>query len=104
MIIYGIPACDTCRKARAALEGRAEWRDLRKTPLTPEEVDEVLATFGDRAINRSSTTWRQLDDETRTLSARELLLAHPTLLKRPLIRTDADLHIGWTAAVQEQVL
>jgi len=103
MIIIGISTCDTCRKARAQFGESASWRDLRKVPLSPEEVEEILGTFGERAINRSSATWRQLDAAERARPPHELLLAHPTLLKRPLIRDGADLHIGWTPEVQAKL-
>lgn len=95
MIIHGIATCDTCRRARKALGDRATWRDIRKEPLTEGEIAEVVATFGNGAINRSSTTWRGLDEAERTLPAAELLLRHPTLMKRPLIRDGDTLHLGW---------
>ncbi|WP_128254255.1 arsenate reductase family protein [Falsirhodobacter deserti] len=105
MIIYGIPTCDTCRKARKALAGHdPQWRDIRALPLSKDEVTEIVAAFGDRAVNRSSTTWRGLGDDERALSPRDLILKHPTIMKRPVIRSDSGLHLGWGNDVQAALL
>ena len=107
MILYGIPTCDTCRKALKSLEaaGRpAEFRDIRKAPLSAEEIAEFLGAFGEKLVNRSSTTWRGLDEAERAAAPAALLAAHPALMKRPVIRDGAGLHLGWTPAVQAAVL
>lgn len=98
--IYGIKTCDTCRKAIKALPD-AEFRDIRATPLSEDEIATFLAQFGDALINRSSTTWRGLSDAERATPPAELLSAHPTLMKRPVIRAGASLYLGWKADVQK---
>ncbi|MEI4470663.1 arsenate reductase family protein [Frigidibacter sp. MR17.24] len=107
MILYGIATCDTCRKARRALaEAGAEvtFRDLRAEPLTPDERAEFLAAFGDRLINRSSTTWRGLSETERAAAPDALLAAHPTLMKRPVVRAGATLTLGWSAATLDDLM
>ena len=100
MKLYGIKTCDTCRKALAALPGAA-FVDLRVMPLDDALLDRALAAFGTELVNRRSTTWRGLSDAERAGSDRDLLQRHPTLMKRPLIATDAgDLHLGWSDAVR----
>lgn len=100
MKLYGIKTCDTCRKALAVLPG-AEFVDVRTTPLPDALLDRALATFGADLVNRRSTTWRDLPEAARAAPDRELLRQHPTLMKRPLIQTDAGaLHLGWTDAVR----
>lgn len=94
--ILGLKNCDTCRKARKALP-EAGFRDIREEPLQPVEIAQLLALFGDRLINRASTTWRGLDDDTRGVSPEELLAAHPALMKRPVILGDRGNHLGWSA-------
>jgi arsenate reductase-like glutaredoxin family protein len=51
------------------------------------------------ALNRRSTSWRQLDEEKKASidanSARRLILAHPTLLKRPLLDTGEEIRVGY---------
>jgi arsenate reductase-like glutaredoxin family protein len=83
--IWGLPTCDSCRKARAALP-EARLRDIRAEPLTDAEIAELVAAFGDKAVNRASATWRGLSEDERKLSAAELLARHPALMKRPVIR------------------
>lgn len=103
MIAYGIGSCDTCRKARAALAAAGHdvrFRDIRGAPLSTAERAEFLAAFGDALVNRSSATWRGLDAAERKSGAAELLAHHPTLMKRPVIRAGAELHLGWGPAVQ----
>ena len=51
-------------------------------------------------VNRKSTTWRGLDDHARQQPVLALLAAHPTLIKRPVIESDDNSFIGWTADVQ----
>jgi arsenate reductase-like glutaredoxin family protein len=97
--IYGIKTCDTCRKALAALPG-AEFVDIRATPLDAATLARFVAAFGDGLVNRSSTTWRGLDDATRALPVADLLSQNPTVMKRPVIDQDGALYLGWKADVQ----
>lgn len=108
MIVYGIRTCDTCRKALAALRAAgypAELRDLRESPLTRDERADCLRSFGETLVNRSSTTWRGLSPSDRALSPDDLLAAHPTVMKRPLIvgRDKSGAQgswLGWGPAVR----
>jgi arsenate reductase (glutaredoxin) len=102
IIIYGIKTCDTCRKAQKALP-EASFRDIRAQPLTGPEIAEFLAEFGDELINRASTTWRGLPDDARAQDAQTLLAAHPTLMKRPVIRAQGQYYLGWKADVQAAI-
>ncbi|MCT2538700.1 arsenate reductase family protein [Sedimentimonas flavescens] len=102
MILYGIPTCDTCRKAKKALEAaghQVTLRDVRAEPLSGDEIAEFVAQFGERIVNRASTTWRGLSEAERAASVPDLLAAHPTLMKRPVIR-GAQLTLGWDKAAQ----
>lgn len=107
MVLYGIASCDTCRKARAALKAAGHpvtFRDIRAQPLTGPEIGELLAAFGPALVNRSSATWRGLGEAERAGAPAALIAAHPTLMKRPVIRADGRLHLGWTPAVQAALL
>jgi arsenate reductase (glutaredoxin) len=107
MILYGIPTCDTCKKALKALEAAGHapaFRDVRAAPLTEEEIAEFVGEFGDEIINRKSTTWRGATDWLKASDADEQLRQQPTLMKRPVIRSDKGLTLGWDAAVQEAYL
>ncbi len=79
-------------------------RDVRGEPLTVEERARFLAAFGERLINRASTTWRGLDEAARAASADLLLAQHPALMKRPVIEMEGRLWLGWDAKVQAELL
>jgi arsenate reductase (glutaredoxin) len=110
MHIYGIKTCDTCRKARKWLDEQGKsyhWHDLREDGLDAALVRRWLDTLGPEAlVNRRSTTWRNLDPAVRDKamkadSAAAVLLAHPTLVKRPVFEQDGQVLVGFNAAVRE---
>lgn len=106
--LYGLATCDICKKARRALEGAGHavtFRDIRAEPLSEAERTALLAEFGDRLVNRNSTTWRGLSDWMRESEADAQLAAHPALMKRPVIAgPDGALWLGWDDAVQSALL
>jgi arsenate reductase-like glutaredoxin family protein len=107
MILYGIPTCDTCKKAIKALEGAGHsvsFRDVRTAPLSEAEWATLLAEFGDALVNRKSTTWRSLSDYLRESEADVQLAAQPTLMKRPVIHADGAWYLGWDEGVQAALL
>lgn len=103
MIIYGIKTCDTCRKARKALEAAGKsvtFHDLRETPVDASTLQTWMDQFGPALLNTRSTTWRGLSEAERQGAPLDLLCAHPTLVKRPVIDDDGALHLGWGKPVQ----
>ena len=68
MIVYGISTCDTTKKAIRALERAGKtvtFRDVRAAPLSEAEIDRLVTEFGDRLINKQSTTYRAFSDFLR---------------------------------------
>ncbi len=107
MILYGIPTCDTCKKALKALEAAGRdvtFRDIRAEPLSEAEWSELIAEFGTNLVNTKSTTWRGLSDWMKHSEADAQLAAHPTLMKRPVIRDEHRLYLGWDEDVQAALL
>lgn len=107
LTLYGISTCDTCKKALKALEGaghQVTFHDIRADPLSPSQWDELLLEFGDRLINRASTTYRGLSDWMKASDPEEQLAQHPTLMKRPVIRAEDKLYLGWDGGVQSAFL
>ncbi|MCJ8139788.1 arsenate reductase family protein [Falsirhodobacter halotolerans] len=105
MKLYGLGTCDTCRKAIRELSPfDPEFQDVRKTPLSRPQIDALLEIFGDELVNRKSTTWRGLSDTEKAMTAGDLLVAYPTLMKRPVIEHDGRHHLGWGAATQAALL
>ena len=103
--VYGIANCDTCRKARRWLDDRgADYRfhDFRKDGLERATVAAWLGELGpDVLVNRRGTTWRQLPEDDRAKlesNAADLLVAHPTLIKRPVIDLGNTRQVGFAAA------
>lgn len=103
MILYGLSTCDTCKKALKALEraGReVTFRDVRRDPMTEAEIDRFVATFGDRLINKQSTTYRSFSDFLKASDTEAQIAAQPTAMKRPLIDDGSKLWLGWDAETE----
>ncbi len=100
MRFFGLKTCDTCKKAlkELAVSGLTpEVIDVRANGVSAEDLRKILSEFGDAAINRASTTWRGLSDAQKESDPFDLLSAHPTLMKRPVV-TDGDRWtLGWKA-------
>jgi Spx/MgsR family transcriptional regulator len=108
MIVYGIPNCDTVKRARAWLaeQGRAhDFHDFKKAGVPPQRLDAWLAAAGwETLLNRKGTMWRRLDDAARervvdARSARALMLEVPSVIKRPVVEwDDGTITVGFDAA------
>ena len=76
--------------------------------LDRDRVAGWLATdFADVLVNRRSTTWRQLPETERQASGEELvqlLLDHPTLIKRPVFESDGILAVGFKPDALQELL
>lgn len=94
--LHGIKTCDTCRKALKELPN-AILSDVRKDGVPIETLVKAQEKFGEKLINKRSTTWRSLSESDRSTGIVDLLVAHPTVMKRPLIEYDGDLLLGWDA-------
>ncbi|GAA5189681.1 ArsC family reductase [Ferrimonas gelatinilytica] len=106
MILYGIKSCDTVKKARKYLE-QQQWKhdfhDFRSDGLEADLVASWLAKVGHKVLlNTRSTTWRTLDDSDKAdmdnEKAKALILAHPTLIKRPVLAAGNHILVGFKAA------
>lgn len=101
MILYGIPTCDTCKKALKALEAAGRevtFRDIRANPLSEAEVSRIVQEFGDRAVNRQSTTYRSFNDFLKASDPEAQIMAQPTVMKRPVIQDGDRWFLGWDSA------
>ncbi|WP_374392119.1 arsenate reductase family protein [Tabrizicola sp.] len=103
MILYGIPTCDTCKKALKALERAGKdvtFRDIRATPLTQPEVDRIVQEFGSKAVNQQSTTYRGFNDFLKASDPEAQIMAQPTVMKRPVIQDGDRWYLGWDSATE----
>ena len=109
--VYGIPNCDTVRKARKWLDQHGiEYRfhDFREDGLSAAQVRKWFADLGwDTVVNRRSTSWKQLSPEAREAmdakAAVAAVIEHPTLVKRPVLDTGKSLHLGFTPAAYQEI-
>lgn len=108
--LYGIPSCDTVKKARAWLDqaGLAyEFIDLRQPPIAPAQVAKWYEALGATLVNSRSTTYRQLSPAERDQIAQGdslgVLQRHPTLIKRPVLEVGQAIYCGFVAATYQSV-
>lgn len=107
MILFGISTCDTCKKAMKALQAAGkpvEFRDVRANPLSMAEVDAIVAEFGDRVINKQSTTYRAFGEYLRVSDPEAQIAAQPAVMKRPLIQAGAKWYLGWDSATEAALI
>lgn len=103
MILYGLKTCDTCRKAAKALEAAGHeviFRDVRAEPLDAGTIAQLFEAFGEKLVNRASTTWRGLDEAERARAPEALLADYPALMKRPVLEEGGRRSLGWDRAAQ----
>lgn len=102
--LYGIPNCDTVKKARAWLDSQGlpyQFHDFKKAGVPADRLPRWIESLGwEAVINRRGTSWRALDETTRTgvtdaASACALALAHASVIKRPVVDWD-EAHGGGT--------
>jgi len=94
IMVYGIPNCDTVKKARSWLSEQGQdfvFHDFKKQGVPEAQLDHWLSALGWEAlVNRKGTTWRGLDEAAKAAvvddaSARALLLEHVSVVKRPVV-------------------
>ena len=105
-ILYGIPNCDTVKKARAWLAERGVevvFHDYKKQGVPEAELRAWVKTLGwETLLNRKGTTWRKLDAArqaavTDAASAIALMLEQPSVIRRPVLLRGAALRVGFDA-------
>lgn len=104
--LYGIKNCDTVRKARKWLEANQvehEFHDFREQGLDKDTVIQWCKKLGwETVFNKRSTSFRSLDDAQKTdlteSKAIDLMLEHPTLIKRPVLDDGQNCMVGFKEA------
>lgn len=94
-VMYGIKNCDTIKKARRFLEAadiKVEFHDYRASGLSDALLSQLIDQSGYQTLlNTRGTTWRKLTEAERDAvidaeSAKALMLTHPAVIKRPILR------------------
>ncbi len=112
IIMYGIKNCDTIKKARKFLESNNieyEFHDFREDGLNPIQLRSWLKELGwEKVINKRSTTWRNLPDETKENMDETLAMVvaeqQPTIIKRPVLELSDKVLIGFSEKIYQTLL
>ncbi|WP_058558049.1 ArsC family reductase [Thiohalocapsa sp. ML1] len=111
MILYGIPNCDTMKKARAWLDEHGigyDFHDYKKVGLDEATLRGWIAELGwEQLINKRGQMWRKLDpavrdnlDEARAI---RVMLETPSIIRRPVLDTGAARHVGFSDAQYQAI-
>ncbi len=104
LTVYGIPNCDTVKKARAWLDAQGvahAFHDFRKAGVPADRLARWTREVGwETLLNRRGTTWRQLPPQEQAgvhdaASAQRLMLAHPSVIKRPVVEWPGRVSVGF---------
>ena len=101
--LYGIRNCDTMKKAWTWLDDHGvayDFHDYKKEGVTREKLEAWVAAVGwETVLNRAGTTFRKLPEADRAdLDAQKaiaLMLAQPSMIKRPVLETGAQIQVGF---------
>jgi Spx/MgsR family transcriptional regulator len=107
--LYGLASCDTTRAARKWLDAHGvayAFHDVRADGLTKGLVEGWVKQLGwEKVLNKASTTWRELPEADKAgvdqKRAVDLLLAHPTLVKRPVLDCGGQVSLGFKPAAYQ---
>jgi arsenate reductase (glutaredoxin) len=108
--LYGIRNCDTVRKARAWLDARGiayHFHDYKTDGIESARLRAWAGELGwERLLNRAGTTFRKLPDADKEgldeAKAVALMLAQPSMIKRPLLDLGDRRLLGFGEAVYEK--
>ncbi|WP_432452217.1 MULTISPECIES: ArsC family reductase [unclassified Agarivorans] len=111
IVMFGIPNCDTIKKARRWLnEHNLEFtfHDYRKDGLDSQQLQAWAQQLGWQALlNKRGTTFRQLSDQQKANldedTALALLEQYPAMIKRPLLQIDQQFTLGFKAELYQQL-
>ncbi|MBZ6379339.1 ArsC family reductase [Pacificimonas flava] len=107
--LYGIPNCDSVKKARRWLDEHGvayNFHDYKKAGIEESRLALWASEVGyEPLLNRRGTTWRQLDEADKSnveeAKAIALMAANPSLIKRPVIEHGGPLLVGYDADAYE---
>lgn len=114
MKLYGIPNCNTVKKARVWLDNNQisyEFHDFKKLGVNQPTIDNWLKKQPwEKLVNRAGMTWRKLSDETKTsiidnASASALMIEKTSVIKRPILEKNNEiLCLGFNEDTYKEIL
>ena len=107
--VYGIPNCDTMKKARRWLADHGveyEFHDYKKEGVDEAHLRGWVSQVGwETLLNRRGMMWRKLDDGVKAgideASAIQVMLETPSIIKRPVLEQGKQLQVGFKEADYE---
>ena len=110
--LFGIPNCDTIKKAKKWLEENNieyKFHNYRKDGIDQTMVSDFCHTLGwENVLNKRGTTFRQLDETTKDnldgTTVIPLLVDHPAMIKRPILKKDGQVYLGFKADQYQSIL
>lgn len=110
--LFGIPNCDTVKKARAWLAERGvdyAFHDYKKSGVDADKLADWTQRFGwEKVLNRSGTTFKKLPDDVKAdldaSKAIAIMSENPSAIKRPIVIYDGGALLGFNAAEWEKAL
>ena len=110
--IYGIPNCDTMKKARRWLEANGveyDFHDYKKLGVPEKNLKNWVKQAGwETVLNKRGTTWRKLDDGFKdnidVAAAIQVMLNNPSIIKRPVLESGKLLLIGFNEDQYKQLI
>lgn len=112
LTLYGIPNCDTVKKARAWLNAENiayNFHDFKKEGIDASILKRWIACHGvDTLVNKRGTTWKKLTPTQQATITNEehaitLMIAYPSLIKRPVLERNTQIHIGFNQTSYQQI-
>lgn len=111
LTIFGIKNCDTIKKTKRYFDDKGieyQFHDYRTDGLEKNWMDNTLAQLDwEKVLNKRGTTYRKLSEvQKQHITAEnvaELLVEHPAMIKRPIIQTDDQMILGFSAKQLDEV-
>ena len=109
--MYGIPNCDTIKKARKWLEAKGveyQFHDYKKEGADAALLKQWCHSEGwETLLNRRGTTWRKLPEDVKAsvdeISSIQLMVENPSMIKRPVLVTDGRVTVGFSETVYQEL-
>lgn len=107
--LYGIPNCDTVKKARTYLDGRGiayHFHNYKKAGVEIADLKRWAEEIGwEKLLNKAGTTFKKLPDIDKTGidegKAIALMLANPSMIKRPVVEGGRALLVGFQSEIYD---
>ena len=109
--LYGIPNCDTIKKARRWLQDHDidyQFHDYKKSGIEAQKLNAWIGRVGwEVLLNRRGMMWRKTPQEVRDAidqhSATQLMLETPSIIKRPVLEMDSGITVGFSEDSYQQL-